>query len=349
MVRDVLQWRRENPDDWTKTWEKVEEKYHKDPNYSHKLCSGPGGPGAYSIDAKLNGAYILLGLLYGSGDPDKTIVIATRCGQDSDCNPANAGGILFTTIGFANLPERFTSAINPAGKFSHTPYTFPALVEVSTKLVRQAVERAGGRIEKTASGEEVFVIPVEAPRPSPFEPSYRPGPIANSRFTEEEMKQIQAAAPRQRDGGPSAAPADIAKAVEAFAPGWTAANCGNDMAPGLHAEALGRRRVLVTHPLKPSTPCTLARTVEVPAGRKTVLRLTVGHHPQGDWILVVKADGKELLRKDVGKDTAKDGWLTVAVDLGDYAGKRVALELSNAASGWAWEGAYWAEIGVGAD
>jgi hypothetical protein len=190
MVRDVLAWRRQEPDDWTKTWEKVEEKYHQDPKYTHGLCSKPGGPGAYSIDAKLNGAYILLGLLYGKGDPDRTIVIATRCGQDSDCNPANAGGILFTTLGFSNLPERFTSAINPEGKFSHTPYTFPALVEVSTRLVRQAVERAGGRVEKDAAGEETFVIPVEAPRPSRFEPSYRPGPIADSKFTDEEMKQV---------------------------------------------------------------------------------------------------------------------------------------------------------------
>ena len=39
----------------------------------------------------------------------------------------------------------------------------------------------------------------------------------------------------------------------------------------------------------------------------------------------------------------------MAVDLGDYAGKRVALELSNAASGWAWEAGYWAEIGIGAE
>ncbi len=46
----------------------------------------------FNIDAKINGAYIVMGLLYGKGDPDQTIVIATRCGQDSDCNPSNAGG-----------------------------------------------------------------------------------------------------------------------------------------------------------------------------------------------------------------------------------------------------------------
>ena len=54
-----------------------------------------------------------MGLLYGKGDLDETIVISTRCGQDSDCNPANSGGILFTTVGFSQLPARFTSALDP--------------------------------------------------------------------------------------------------------------------------------------------------------------------------------------------------------------------------------------------
>ncbi len=108
-----------------------------------------------------------MGLLYGEGDLDQTIVISTRCGQDSDCNPSNSGGILGTVIGRRNLPEKFTRAIDPNGKFSHTPYTFPALVEVSEKLVRQAVVRAGGRIEKDDSGNEVLVIPVSCTTPEP--------------------------------------------------------------------------------------------------------------------------------------------------------------------------------------
>lgn len=192
MVRDVLAWYEKNPSDWTKTWEWVEAKYHKDPKYTHNCCSAPGGEDQFSIDAKLNGAYILLGLLYGKGDPDATIKISTQCGQDSDCNPANAGGILFTTIGFSQLPDRFTSALDPEGKFSHTPYDFPTLVDVSKKLVEQAVVRSGGRVEKTASGERVLMIPVTKVKPSEFQPVYKPGPIANSRFTSEEMSQITA-------------------------------------------------------------------------------------------------------------------------------------------------------------
>ncbi len=192
MVRDLVRWAKENPDSWEKTWQLIEDKYHKSSTHTHSLCSGPGGVGQFSIDVKLNGAYVLMGLLYGKKDLDQTIIISTRCGQDSDCNPANSGGVLFTTVGFRNLPERFTSALDPKGKFSHTPYDFPTLVEVSKKLVRQALERSGGKVEKDAGGEEVFVIPVVDPKPGKFEPVYRPGPAADSKFTAEEMAKITA-------------------------------------------------------------------------------------------------------------------------------------------------------------
>jgi len=181
MVRDVLTWYEADKDNWQATWARIEKKYHNDPNYTHGKCSPPGGKGKFSIDAKLNGAYILMGLLYGKGDIDKTIVIAMRCGQDSDCNPSNAGGILCTAIGYSKLPERFTSKLNTKGKFSHTRYDFPGLVAVSKKLVRQAVVRCGGRIETDKAGKEILVIPVKAVTPSELLQTRTPGPVANSK------------------------------------------------------------------------------------------------------------------------------------------------------------------------
>jgi hypothetical protein len=188
-IRDVLRWHRENPRDWQKTWALIEEKYQDNPAYRRFSCGGPQSD--FNIDAKINGAYIVMGLLYGEGDMDKTIVISTRCGQDSDCNPANSGGVLGTVIGRKKLPKKFTSAIDPKGVFSHTAYTFPALVEVSEKLVRQAVQRCGGRVEKDAAGNEVLVIPVSPPKPGKLEQSWEPGPVRNSKFTEAEMAQIK--------------------------------------------------------------------------------------------------------------------------------------------------------------
>ncbi len=188
-ISDVLAWYKQNPDDWQQTWQLIEDKYQDNPDYRRYSCSSTR-PG-FNIDAKINGAYIVMGLLYGKGDPDKTIIISTRCGQDSDCNPSNAGGILFTTIGFKNLPEKFKSALNPEGKFSHTPYNFPTLVQVCKELAHQAVKRAGGRLKKNAEGKEVFIIPIRKPKPSRLEQCWDPCPIANSKFTKEEMAQIK--------------------------------------------------------------------------------------------------------------------------------------------------------------
>jgi len=338
-IRDVLAWYKAAPDDWTKTWDLINKKYHLNPAYRRFSCSGPKG--SFNIDAKINGAYIVMGLLYGKSDPDQTIIISTRCGQDSDCNPSSAGGILFTTLGFSKLPERFSSALNNEGKFSHTPYTFPKLIEVCSNLVRQAVVKAGGRIEKDAEGEEVFVIPVLAPKPSQLEQCWEPGPIANSRFTAEEMEQIQAPVRTARGGK-----FDLAAAAKKFALGWTVANCGNDMSPGLRASFAGRKNVLVTHPLNRNVGCTLSRKIDVPAGKTTAVRLAVTHDPRGDWDLIVKVDGKQLVKKTVNKKSVTDGWLTERVDLSAHAGKTVLVELVNQANGWSWEAGYWAEIAI---
>ena len=330
-IRDVLTWYKQNPDDWQKTWQLIEAKYQDNPDYRRFSCD----KGAFNIDSKINGAYIVMGLLYGKSDPDDTIIISTRCGQDSDCNPSNSGGILFTTIGFKNLPEKFKSALNPEGKFSHTPYNFPTLVSVCEKLVRQSVERAGGRIEKDDDGKEIFVIPVKKPKPGRLEQCWEPGPIANSRFTEAEMAKITAIAGK-----------DISEDVSKFAPGWKVKSCGFDMDPGLKEQELGKNNVLVTHPLDRRTGCQLSQQVKLPAGKKATLNLTVGHHPDGDWDLLVAVDGKEIARKAVSKQTAPDGWMQTEVDLSDFAGKEVKLELINQPTGWQFEAGYWAEISL---
>jgi len=188
-ISDVIRWHEEYPDDWETAWKWIDEKYQLDPEYRKASCGNEGG---FNIDAKINGAYIVMGLLYGKGDPDKTIEIATRCGQDSDCNPSSAAGVLFTTLGFSKLPEKFTSALKRDVKFSHTAYTFDDLIRVCDVLARQAVAQAGGKITKDGAGNEVFNIPVIAPAPGKAEQCWAPGPVANSRFTDEEMAKITA-------------------------------------------------------------------------------------------------------------------------------------------------------------
>ncbi len=186
-IRDTVAWCKANPDDWQATWHRLQEKYHENPEGRKFVCkySEKG-----NIDAKFNGAYVVIGLLYGEGDMDKTIIIATRCGQDSDCNPASAAGILATTLGRKKLADKFTIALDLNTEFKHTAYTFPALIQATERLARTALARAGGRIETDPEGNETFVIPLRPTKPSALEQSWKAGPPAESRYSEEEMKKI---------------------------------------------------------------------------------------------------------------------------------------------------------------
>lgn len=329
MVRDVIAWFQADPNLWENTWARCQEKYRKNPEYQKASNGG--------IDCKINGAYVLMGLLYGRRDPDQTIIVACRCGQDSDCNPSSAAGVLFTTIGFSNLPARFSAGPSETRVFDHTAYNVPLLLDVCERLARQIIAVYGGRVEKDAAGEEVFIIPVKRPKPDQLEVSWAPGPIANSRYSPEELALITA----------GTIASVMNEAVERFAPGWAIVDCGSDMNPGLREEWGRRKNVLVTHPLDRQTGCMLTKTLAIPAGKRTVLRLVVGHDPQGDFDLIVFAGGKPLVHKPVSKATATQGpWLTEVIDLSSFAGTSVKLELVNQPTGSACQAAYWAEIAV---
>ena len=188
-VRDVLQWHKENPDDWQKTWQLIENKYNLNHDYRKFSCNGTATD--FNIDAKINGAYIVMGLLYGEGDMDQTIIVSMRCGLDSDCNPSNAAGILATSLGIENLPEKYKTGIDNTTKFSFTAYDFPSLLKVCEALCRDAVISAGGSIELNDEGVEEFVIPIQEPVLAPLEQCWEPTTIEGDvKFTPEEMEKI---------------------------------------------------------------------------------------------------------------------------------------------------------------
>jgi len=189
-VRDVVRWWRENPTDWERTWWQVNDTWHVDPSHRLASCTSENRPG-FNIDAKLNGAYVVLGLLYGDGDPVTTMQVAMRAGQDSDCNPASAGGVLLA----AQTPERELrqryAELDREAYWSYTEYNFDALVEVTEELARASVVAAGGRVERDAAGREYFLIPLRDPQPLALEQSWEPGPTAGSVFTDEERAEIR--------------------------------------------------------------------------------------------------------------------------------------------------------------
>jgi hypothetical protein len=143
LINDVLQWSADHPEDWTKTWDLIAEKWDQ-----REPCPN-GALRPFNIDAKLNGAYIALGLLYGENDFEKTLRISTRAGQDSDCNPSNACGILGVMLGYQGIPDVWKSGIPAISdkKFSYTEFTFPGIVESTQKRAIAMAEKHGGRVE----------------------------------------------------------------------------------------------------------------------------------------------------------------------------------------------------------
>ncbi|MFC2129745.1 ADP-ribosylglycohydrolase family protein, partial [Bacteroidota bacterium] len=188
-IRDVITWHKENPDNWQHTWQLIENKYNLNHDYRRFSCNGTDPN--FNIDAKLNGAYIVMGLLYGEGDMDKTIVISMRCGADSDCNPSNAAGVLATSLGMDNLPEKYKTGIDDTTNFSYTAYNFPSLLAVCEKLTKEALVIYGGSIEENDEGIEEFMIPVQVPVVGALEQCWEPTEVEGDvKFTAEEMAQI---------------------------------------------------------------------------------------------------------------------------------------------------------------
>jgi hypothetical protein len=102
----------------------------------------------------------------------------------------------------------------------------------------------------------------------------------------------------------------------------------------------------MSHPLNQNVACVISREVAVPADGKTVLKLVVGRDTRGDFTLQVKAGGKLVLEERIGPETSDQIWWELEVDLTEFAGKTVPIELINKADGWHFEAAYWAEIAV---
>jgi putative heme-binding domain-containing protein len=135
-------------------------------------------------------------------------------------------------------------------------------------------------------------------------------------------------------------PKEFGELVGSILPGFTTNESG-ERGVGILKEHFGRSGVLRTHPISAEKPCVLFGQFALPAGKKSRLLIDVSHDPKGDWRLIVRANGEQLLKEDVSAKTGHDGWTTYQVDLSKFAGKEVRLELQNAASGWSWEYGYW--------
>ncbi|GHV50777.1 hypothetical protein FACS1894181_11780 [Bacteroidia bacterium] len=145
-MADVIRWHKQYPNDWRQAWAECEKKWSQD------IGCPDGVFVPFNIDAVINSAYIIIGLLYGEGDFAKTIDIATRCGQDSDCNPASAGGILGVILGYSKIPAYWLDNLQEVEDmdFAYTTISLNKTYQMSYKQALQVIERNGGAVTNDA-------------------------------------------------------------------------------------------------------------------------------------------------------------------------------------------------------
>ena len=350
MVRSVRSWHREFPNDWQKCWERIRGAYSKTHNPAMKDSNG-------GIDVRLNGAMVVLGLLYGNGDLDRSMVIAMRGGYDSDCNPSSVGGILMCARGAKALERKYVRDLAYDRRFAFTELDFTTLLAVCEKLTRQVVVRAGGRVETDAAGRERFVIPRVKPTPDAFVPSWKAPPAEGLRFTDAERAQLKFPlnlpdAAKLADLDPTVR---VQKALDALFPGWKTSRNAPDMNPGyvetIHATVGQVHGGVCTHPPKPGEAVVLSRTVGCMPDGDPTLHFEVANALRGDFRLKVRVNGVTVLSTRIWNPCEND-WRqhlqSFDLSLKPWAGQKATIELVNEPDGWFCEAAYWRDIKLAA-
>lgn len=129
---------------WQECWQGIEDKWGDIDRCLWYSQNEQNIDATFNIDAKLNSAYILIGLLYGNSDFNESMKISMQCGQDSDCNPSSVGAILGNYYGFKNLPAEWKTNLAASGEnFSYTEYSLKKAVDTNYKTMLTVLEAKG--------------------------------------------------------------------------------------------------------------------------------------------------------------------------------------------------------------
>jgi ADP-ribosylglycohydrolase len=137
VIDDVREWHAADGD-WRRTRERIEERYgyHRYRGLCHVVP---------------NHALIVLGLLYGDGDFDRSLMVVNTAGWDTDCNSGNLGCLLGIRGGLAAIGRRWREP-------------------VADRMYLSSAD--GGRAITDAVSEAVHIV--NAGRALAGEPSWRP-------------------------------------------------------------------------------------------------------------------------------------------------------------------------------
>jgi hypothetical protein len=163
-MSDVIKWHKKYPNDWTKTWHEIENSDWAFDLHCTECVYQPG-----NIDATVNMAYVLVGLLYGGGDFTKSMDISMRCGQDSDCNPSSVGGILGAMMGYDRIPSKWADPYKEIEDITlnYTSVSLKDCYDICYNSAIDNITKYGGEVK----GDEI-TIKYHKPKTLPLEVAY---------------------------------------------------------------------------------------------------------------------------------------------------------------------------------
>lgn len=118
-VTSVMEWYK-TLQNWTQVCDRIYEVY------GHWYFAG----------AINNICFIVLALLEGQLDLERTMCTAVMCGTDTDCNSANAGSIVGAAIGYDALPDKWIKPLNDEVHSGVANFGFGSITELASRTVQ---------------------------------------------------------------------------------------------------------------------------------------------------------------------------------------------------------------------
>ncbi|HOK09898.1 MAG TPA: ADP-ribosylglycohydrolase family protein [Candidatus Hydrogenedens sp.] len=285
-IEDVVTSYHQHPDDWLETWKYIEHKWQDD------IDCIPGN--LVNIDAKINGAYVAIGLLYGKGDLKKTLEITTRCGQDADCNPSSAAGVLCCMKGFSALEPVWKEYLPKVSdnKFIFTNYSWNTLIDASVRVAEQIIIKAGGSIENN-----LYKIPIQVPTPPPtLEQWVNKKEIHTPPIPSEEVAKWNSL--------------------------WKVKSCKKSLEVGVFQNKFNHDNVLIITPPEEGVPALIEYLSEIPTNAKQLSIETCAPQNQ-PFLLRLRVDYHPVFEQTIN-DTQ---WVTLPVNVEKWAGTQHVITI----------------------
>ena len=286
------------------------------------------GPNTQDLTGLTQGAIVVLALLYGNGDFAKSLLIAQKCGWDSDTNPATVGGVVGTLLGYSRIDPHWRMVLhdtyeNYCVRDMPRWVTFSEIASDTVSIGTAVISANGGRI--TGSGEgRVFEIPQQKPVPLLRQENASTDLIDRNRrdmvsFFREKLSSV----------------------TTRWNPQWQLTMASFETSPDVISEYMGRKGVLKA--VAGPRGVLLERTLTLPERQFHFLRVGVAHHPTvlceqtgegeiGSWRLEVLVDGKKIGEYNVSTAGGLVVWEDPQFDLTPYAAKTVRLTLRGIAT-----------------